>query len=45
MQNKTTLGFHPTPIRMAKIKTQVTADAVEYVENEEYSSIADGTLH
>jgi uncharacterized protein (UPF0303 family) len=43
MQIKTTLRFHLTPVRMAKIKkTQVTADAGEGVEKEEYSSIAGG---
>jgi hypothetical protein len=40
MQIKTTLRFHLTPVRMAKIKTQVTADAGEDVEKEEHSSIS-----
>jgi hypothetical protein len=40
MQIKTTLRFHLTPVRMAKIKNQVTADAGEDVEKEEHSSIA-----
>jgi hypothetical protein len=31
-----------TPVRMAKIKTQVTADAGEDVEKEEHSAIAGG---
>jgi hypothetical protein len=35
--------FHLTPVRMAKIKTQVTADAGEDVEKEGHSSIAGGT--
>jgi hypothetical protein len=39
MQIKTTLRFHLTPVRMAKIKPQVTADAGEDVEKEEHSSI------
>jgi hypothetical protein len=42
MQIKMTPRVHLTPIRMAKI-TQVTTDAVEDVEKEEHSSIADGT--
>ena len=42
MQIKTTLRFHITPVRMANIKTQVTADAGEDVEKEEHSSIAGG---
>jgi hypothetical protein len=40
-QIKTTLRFHLTPVRMAKIK-KVTADAGEDVEKEEHSSIASG---
>ena len=36
--NQTTLRFHLTPVRMAKI-TQVIADAGEDVEKEEHSSI------
>jgi hypothetical protein len=40
MQIKTTLRFHLTPVRMAKTKTQVTANAGEDVEKEEHSSIA-----
>jgi hypothetical protein len=44
MQIKTTLRFHLTPVRMAKIKTQVTVDASEEVEKEEYSSIAGGIV-
>jgi hypothetical protein len=42
MQIKTTLRFHLIPVRMAKIKIQVTADAGEDVEKEEYSSIVGG---
>jgi hypothetical protein len=42
MQIKTTLRFHLTPVRMAKIKTQLTADAVKDVEKEEHSSIDGG---
>jgi hypothetical protein len=42
MQIKTTLRFHLTPVRMAKIKTQVTADVGEVVEKEEHPSIAGG---
>jgi hypothetical protein len=39
MQIKTILRFYLTPIRMAKIKTQGTADAGEDVEKEENSSM------
>jgi hypothetical protein len=42
MQIKTTLRFHLTPVRMAKIKIQVTADAGEDVEKEGHSSIVGG---
>ena len=42
MQIKTTLRFHLTPVRMAKIKNSVTADAGEDVEKEEHSSIVGG---
>jgi hypothetical protein len=42
MQIKATLRFHLTPVRMAKIKIQVTADADKDVEKEEHSSIAGG---
>jgi hypothetical protein len=42
MQIKTTLRLHLTPVRMAKTKVQVTADAVEDVEKEEPSSIVGG---
>ena len=41
--NQTTLRFYLTPVRMAKIKIQVTADAGEDTEKEEHSSIAGGT--
>ena len=40
MQIKATLRFHHTPVRIAKIKTQVTRHVGEGVENEELSSIA-----
>jgi hypothetical protein len=39
MQIKTTLRFHLTPVRMAKIKIQVTEDAGDDVDKEEHSSI------
>jgi hypothetical protein len=39
MQIKTTLGFHITPVRMAKIKN---TGAGKDVEKEEHSSIAGG---
>jgi hypothetical protein len=39
MQIKATLRFHLTPVRMAKTKIQVTADANEDVEKERQSSI------
>ena len=42
MQIKTTLRSQLTPVRMAKIKIQVTADAGEDVKKEEQSSIAGG---
>ena len=45
MKIKTTLRFHLTPVKMAKIKyskIQVTADAGEDVEKEEHSSIPGG---
>ena len=42
MQIKMTLKFHLKLVRMPKIKTQVTADAAEQLEKEEYSSIAVG---
>jgi hypothetical protein len=42
MKIKTTLRFHLTPVRMAKIKTQVTADVGKDVEKEKHSSIAGG---
>jgi hypothetical protein len=42
MQIKTTLRFHLTSVRMAKMKIQVTANAGEDVEKEEYSSIVGG---
>jgi hypothetical protein len=44
IQSKITLRFYLTPVRMAKIKIQVTAYAVEDVEKEEHSSIADGIV-
>ena len=42
MQMKTTMRFYLTPVRVAKIKIQVTADAGEYVVKDEHSSIAGG---
>ena len=42
MQIKTTLRFHLTPVRMAKIKTQEKVGVGEDVEKEEHSSTADG---
>ena len=41
-QIKTTLRFHFTPFRMAKIKTKVTVDADQDGEKEEHFSIAGG---
>jgi hypothetical protein len=42
MRIKTTLKFHLTPVRIAKIKNQVTADAGKDVEKEEHFSIVGG---
>jgi hypothetical protein len=42
MQIKTTLRFHLTPVRMAKIKNQVIVDAGKDVEKGEHASIAGG---
>ena len=42
MEIKTTLRFYLTPVRITKIKTQLTADAGEDVEKEEHFSIAGG---
>ena len=42
MKMKITLRFYLTPVRMAEIKIQVTADAGEHVEKEEHSSIVGG---
>jgi hypothetical protein len=42
MQIQTTLRFHLTPVRIAKFKIQVTADAGMDVEKEEHSSIVGG---
>jgi hypothetical protein len=39
MQIKTTLRFHLIPVRIAKIKIQVTADAGKDVEKEEHSFV------
>jgi hypothetical protein len=39
MKIKTTLRLYFTPVRMAKIKNSVTADAGVDVEKEEHSSI------
>jgi hypothetical protein len=44
MQIKTTLRFYLTPVRMAKIKIQVTTDAGKDVEMEGHSSIAGGLV-
>jgi hypothetical protein len=41
-QIKSMPRFYLTPVRMAKIKTQVTTDAGEDVEKEEHPSIAGG---
>jgi hypothetical protein len=43
-KSKTTLRFHLSPVRMAKFKTQVTADAGEDVEKEEHSPITGGIV-
>jgi hypothetical protein len=42
MQIKTTLRFHLTPVRMAKIKNSGDRNAGADVEKEEHSSIAGG---
>ena len=42
IQIKTTPRFHLTPVRMAKMKIQVTADAGEDMDKEEHSSIVGG---
>jgi hypothetical protein len=39
---KANVRFHLTPVRMAKIKTQVTASAGEDLEKEEHSSTTGG---
>jgi hypothetical protein len=44
MQTKTTLRFHLTPVRMAKIKPQVTSDVGKDIKKEEHSSIAVGIV-
>ena len=44
MFKEVTLRFYLTPVRMAKIKTQVTADAGEDVEKEGHSYIAGGNI-
>jgi hypothetical protein len=41
-ENHTTLRFHLTPVRTAKIKSQVTVDAARDVEKEQDSSMAGG---
>ena len=43
MQIKTTLRFHLTSVRTAKIKFHLRADTGEDVEKEEHSSTAGGT--
>jgi hypothetical protein len=40
--NQRTPRFHLTPVRMAKIKNSVTADAGEDMEKEKHSSIVGG---
>ena len=45
MQIKITMRLYVTPIRMAKIKTQVTAHAGKDVEQGEQSSIACGVAN
>ena len=45
MQIKTTLSFHLTPVRMAKIKIQETSGVGEGVEKEEHSSTAGGAAN
>ena len=42
MQIRTTLRFHLTPVRMAKIKNSEKTDTGEDVEKEEHSSTAGG---
>jgi hypothetical protein len=42
MQIKTTLRFHLTPVRMAKIKNSGDRDAGEDAGKEDHSSIAGG---
>ena len=42
MQIKTTLRFHLTPVRMAKIKNAMTTYAGEVVGKREHFCIADG---
>jgi hypothetical protein len=42
MKIKTTLRFQLTPVRIAKTKPEVTADAGKVVEKKEHSSIAGG---
>jgi hypothetical protein len=42
MQIKTNLGSHLTPVRIAKIKTQVSADDGEDVVKEEHSPLLVG---
>jgi hypothetical protein len=41
-QIKKTLRFHLTPVRIARSKAQVTADAGEYVEKENTPSLLVG---
>ena len=42
MEIKTTLKFYLTPVRMRKVKTQVTAGVGEDVEKEKHPSTAGG---
>jgi len=45
MQIKMTLRFHLPPIRMSKMKTQVTAHGGEDVKNGEDCSVTGGTAN
>ena len=45
MQIKTTLRFHLTPVRMAKIKNSGTAGVGKDVEKEEHTSTAGGVAN
>ena len=45
MQIKTTLRYHLTPVRMAKIKIPMKIYAGEDVEKKEHSSIVGGSVN